>query len=82
MEASKIDFRLVQGPQRATERVGKTARDKLAGDAVVPVRTEKPKAATPKPGKAKTSKPPKAEKAAKPSKSAVGGVKKKAKARV
>jgi ribonuclease R len=82
MEASKIDFRLVQGPQRATERVGKTARDKLAGEAVVPVRAEKPKAATPKPGKAKTSKPPKAEKAAKPSKSAVGGVKKKAKARV
>jgi ribonuclease R len=82
MEASKIDFRLVQGPQRATERVGKTARDKLAGEAVVPVRAEKPKAAMPKPGKAKTSKPPKAEKAAKPSKSAVGGVKKKAKARV
>lgn len=82
MEASKIDFRLVQGPQRATERVGKTARDKLAGEALTPVRTEKPKAATSKPGKAKASKPPKAAKAAKPRKSVVGGVKKKAKASV
>ncbi len=84
MEASKIDFRLVQGPQRATERVGKTARDKqLASEAVVPVRTDKPKlATTPKPGKVKTSKSPKAAKTAKPSKSAVGGVKKKAKVRV
>lgn len=30
MEASKIDFRLLQGPERATERVGKTARTKAA----------------------------------------------------
>lgn len=30
MEASKIDFRLIAGPARATERVGKTAREKLA----------------------------------------------------
>lgn len=28
MEASKIDFRLLQGPERVTERVGKTARTK------------------------------------------------------
>lgn len=105
MEASKIDFRLIQGPQRATERVGKTARDKVAGaavspspvatkpaaasrrrvvnagEAVVPVRAEKPKAAKPKSSKAKVSKPSKA-KTAKPRKSAVGGVKKKAKASV
>ena len=105
MEASKIDFRLIQGPQRATERVGKTARDKVAGaavspspvatkpaaasrrrvvkagEAVAPVRAEKPKAAKPKSSKAKVSKPSKA-KTAKPRKSAVGGVKKKAKASV
>ena len=30
MEASKIDFRLLQGPERVTERVGKTARTKAA----------------------------------------------------
>ncbi|MBS0354188.1 MAG: ribonuclease R [Proteobacteria bacterium] len=30
MEASKIDFRLIQGPQRATERVGKTERERAA----------------------------------------------------
>ncbi len=30
MEASKIDFRLIQGPQRATERVGKTERERTA----------------------------------------------------
>lgn len=29
MEASKIDFRLIQGPERATERTGKTARERL-----------------------------------------------------
>ena len=34
MEASKIDFRLVAGPSRATERVGKTARDKQASEPV------------------------------------------------
>ena len=34
MEASKIDFRLVEGPSRATERVGKTAKDKLASEPV------------------------------------------------
>jgi ribonuclease R len=28
MEASKIDFRLIQGPQRATERVGKTEKER------------------------------------------------------
>ena len=33
MEASKIDFRLVRGPERATERVGKTARAHLAREA-------------------------------------------------
>ncbi len=82
MEASKIDFRLVQGPQRETERVGKTARDKLASAAVVPESMDKPIVATSKPGKAKTSKPSKAAKTAKPSKSTVGGVKKKVKARV
>jgi ribonuclease R len=82
MEASKIDFRLVQGPQRETERVGKTARDKLASAAVVPVSIDKPIVATSKPGKAKTSKSSKAAKTAKPSNSTAGGVKKKAKARV
>ncbi|HQX06069.1 MAG TPA: S1 RNA-binding domain-containing protein, partial [Zoogloea sp.] len=30
MEASKIDFRLLQGPERVTERVGKTSRTKAA----------------------------------------------------
>jgi ribonuclease R len=30
MEASKIDFRIVTGPARATERVGKTAKDQAA----------------------------------------------------
>lgn len=30
MEASKIDFRLIQGPQRATERVGKTEKERAA----------------------------------------------------
>ena len=34
MEASKIDFRLIAGPARATERVGKTARDKLPSEPV------------------------------------------------
>jgi len=32
MEASKIDFRLIAGPARATERVGKTAREKLPSE--------------------------------------------------
>jgi ribonuclease R len=82
MEASKIDFRLVQGPRRETERVGKTARDKLASAAVVPVSIDKPIVATSKPGKAKTSKSSKAAKTAKPSNSTAGGVNKKAKARV
>jgi len=36
MEASKIDFRLVAGPVRATERVGKTARDKLVERQLAP----------------------------------------------
>ena len=36
MEASKIDFRLVAGPARATERVGKTARDKLVERPLAP----------------------------------------------
>jgi len=36
MEASKIDFRLLQGPERVTERVGKTARTKAARVAFEP----------------------------------------------
>ena len=36
MEASKIDFRLIAGPARATERVGKTAREKLAPESPPP----------------------------------------------
>jgi len=32
MEASKIDFRLLAGPSRATERLGKTSRDKIAAE--------------------------------------------------
>jgi len=35
MEASKIDFRLVAGPSRVTERVGKTTRDKAVERPVV-----------------------------------------------
>lgn len=35
MEASKIDFRLVAGPSRVTERVGKTSRDKAVERPVV-----------------------------------------------
>ncbi|WP_408065709.1 ribonuclease R [Zoogloea dura] len=34
MEASKIDFRLVKGPERATARTGKTARDRDRGQEV------------------------------------------------
>ena len=116
MEASKIDFRLVAGPSRVTERVGKTSRDKaveglvvnqdkpaskssrrrVVSDAVEAERMPLPDE-TPKTGAIKTAKPktaaPKAKvakaapaktatpaKAAKPRKSAVGGVKKKAKA--
>lgn len=37
MEASKIDFRLVAGAARPTERVGKTAREKAASEPVSPV---------------------------------------------
>ena len=36
MEASKIDFRLIAGPARVTERVGKTAREKLAPESLPP----------------------------------------------
>ncbi|WP_374483037.1 ribonuclease R [Zoogloea sp.] len=36
MEASKIDFRLIQGPRRPTERVGKTERERAGVAAVVP----------------------------------------------
>jgi ribonuclease R len=51
MEASKIDFKLVEGPARATERVGKTARDKQADrQAAVPqpeaVQTRTPRRGT------------------------------------
>ncbi|KAB2970428.1 ribonuclease R [Zoogloea sp.] len=34
MEASKIDFRLVKGPERATARTGKTARERDRGQEV------------------------------------------------
>ncbi len=37
MEASKIDFRLVAGPARATERIGKTAREKAVQPAAAEV---------------------------------------------
>jgi ribonuclease R len=46
MEASKIDFRLIAGPARATERVGKTAREKLAPESLPPA-SDAPAAAPP-----------------------------------
>ncbi|MGL4407580.1 MAG: ribonuclease R [Zoogloea sp.] len=59
MEASKIDFKLIDGPARATERVGKTARDKQAAapqpaivdtvDTIAPCRGKKNRAVAPAP---------------------------------
>ncbi|AYH42647.1 ribonuclease R [Azoarcus sp. DN11] len=46
LETTKIDFRLIEGAARPTERVGKTARDK-ATKAPEPAAAVKPKAAKP-----------------------------------
>ncbi|MBS0346322.1 MAG: ribonuclease R [Proteobacteria bacterium] len=48
MEASKIDFRLIQGPQRPTERVGKTERERAAVTAAVPAAETSPASAKPR----------------------------------
>jgi len=40
LETTKIDFRLIEGPQRATERVGKTERDRA--EAEVPTQGGEP----------------------------------------
>lgn len=53
MEASKIDFRLVKGPERATARTGKTARDRDRGQEVSapPAGAQAEVAPTSKPGR-------------------------------
>ena len=51
LETTKIDFRLIEGAPRATERAGKTAKDKAAAAKAVPeaaVATSAPVAAAPK----------------------------------
>ena len=44
LETSKIDFRLLEGPERPTERVGKTAKDRTAAEiAAAQITARKPR---------------------------------------
>ncbi|MDD3352527.1 ribonuclease R, partial [Zoogloea sp.] len=91
MEASKIDFRLLRGPERSTERIGKTARDREAGvsASVLPVKEARQRsrkadgvAELPETKVVKARNATKSPTTPKPRKSATAATKKKVKSRV
>ncbi len=43
LETTKIDFRLIEGPVRVTERVGKTEKDRAAAQAAAPAEERRPR---------------------------------------